>query len=206
MDFFATDLPYEEGLRLQEAAVEIVQNQAGKVCLLGFEHRPVVSMGLRARSEDLLERESFEANGFSVVHVKRGGQATLHMPGQLVIYPVLNLREYGFGVKEWIHFLAEVTVKTLKDLNIDAFWNAECPGIYTARGKIAAIGIRVHRGISQHGLCLNVNNALEPFSWLIPCGMQNMAQDRLVDWGYTNGVLPLNLLWKKKFTGLLTRP
>jgi lipoyl(octanoyl) transferase len=204
MTEFHANIPYEIGLGLQAAALEEVIASPKEVHVFGFEHTPVVSMGVRAKLNDILSLKNLKGLGFEVIDTDRGGQATLHMPGQLVIYPVLDLREYNLTVKSWICLLSQTTIKTVKEFGIEAHWDSEKPGLYTNRGKLAAVGVRIRRGVSQHGICINVSNSLEPYQWLIPCGIQGQTQDRLSDWGYVGTLEELFNKWNQHFQNSLT--
>lgn len=201
---FQSDIPYEAGLESQERARLAVAVSPRSYYVLGFEHKPVVTMGVRASLNDLLSIKHLKELGFQVVDTDRGGQSTLHMPGQLVIYPVLNLPIYGLSVKRWICLLAQTSVRVFEEIGVPSFWDDEKPGVYTTRGKIMAVGVRIRRGTSQHGICINVHNSLEPFQWLVPCGVKGAPQDRLSSWGYQGGVEELFRKWQAAFEFSLT--
>jgi lipoyl(octanoyl) transferase len=134
-----------------------------------LEHPPVFTLGQNGRPEHLLA-----PGDIPVIPVDRGGQVTYHGPGQVVIYPLLDLRRRGLGVRRMVTLLETAVVNLLAGLGIDAYARPEAPGVYVAGAKVAAVGLRVRRGCSYHGLALNVDMDLEPFSRINPCGYAGM--------------------------------
>jgi lipoate-protein ligase B len=128
-----------------------------------------------------------------IVGVERGGQATLHNPGQLVIYPHINLRARGVKVKEYVEHVELTTKRFLQRFGIDAFCKGDEPGLYTLRGKIAFFGVRVQRGFTSHGLSINVRNHIEDFGLIRSCGKSEESFSRMQDYGVT---APLSFLFK----------
>lgn len=178
------ELSYDDGLRGQAMALEKAQEgQAGFI--LGLTHKSVVTLGKRARPEkDLLVSPlTLEDLGIELRFVDRGGEATLHGPGQLVIYPILPLTSLGVGVREYVELLEEASILTLKDYGILAHRGAREPGLYTSQGKIAFFGVRVQNGVSTHGLSLNVSNDLDLFDLIRSCGVLNESFDSLASSG-----------------------
>jgi lipoate-protein ligase B len=174
-------LSYAEGLAAQDQALEQLRsNKSLKGLVLGLEHRePVITLGKRGRPDDDLKasREELEAMGFEVVESPRGGQATLHAPGQLVIYPCVDLGRMGLGVRDYVCLLEKTTIRFLAHQGIEAWRGGDEPGVYTAKGKIAFFGIRVSRGMASHGLAINVSNDLELFNWIRSCGKEAESFD-----------------------------
>lgn len=172
-------VPLSRAIHLQN---EISQSifAGGQGCVLGFEADPVVTMGIRARPEDLLiPEEPLRQAGFDLMPLDRGGQATVHNPGQLVVFPVLMVRE--LGARAWICLLARTTMNCLARWGIEAKWDERRPGVYTAQGKIASIGVRIGRGVSTHGVSLNIHNDLSAFDKIRVCGAKDASLDRMVD-------------------------
>jgi lipoyl(octanoyl) transferase len=134
------------------------------------EHPPVFTLGVNAAREHLLAPGEIE-----VVETDRGGQVTYHGPGQLVMYPLLDLRRYGLGPRSLVSLLERSTVRLLADFAIDAAARDDAPGVYVAGRKIASIGLRIRRGASYHGLALNVAMDLAPFARINPCGHADLA-------------------------------
>lgn len=174
---------YDQGLSTQEMARERVED-SGQTEVHGFEFHSVITLGKRAQKEsDLLTSEiQIKEKGFSVRHVDRGGEATLHNPGQIVIYPIVNLRTLGMGVRDYIEGLQITTVRLLNAYGIECVVKSDCPGVYTSRGKIGFIGVRIRHGVSTHGLSINVRNDLRDFQNIRSCGEQSPSLDRMVDW------------------------
>ena len=148
--------------------------------IMGLEHSPVVTLGLRAKQNtDILSFENLKSNGFEIVQTKRGGLATLHSPGQLVVYPVFSLRSAGLGVKDYVCLLLKVTQKTLEHFGVPCMAEGgAAPGVYTKTGKIAFVGIQIKSGVTLHGVSINLNNNLEFFKAISPCGLSEIKIDR----------------------------
>ena len=142
------------------------------------EHPPVYTLGLAGRPEHVLA-----PGAIPVVKTDRGGQVTYHGPGQVVAYPLLDLRRTGYGVKEMVRRLEQAAIETLAEYGIAGERRAGMPGVYVGGAKIAAIGLRVARGCSYHGIALNAGLDLEPFSRIDPCGYPGLASTRLADHG-----------------------
>jgi lipoyl(octanoyl) transferase len=176
---FLGRIPFSEALQQEDEAFAAVLAKTSPGIILGFETDPVITLGRRASSgQDLLcDASELERLGFHVHHVDRGGQATIHNPGQLVIFPIWPVR--AIGVRAWVESLAHITQLCLSEWNIESQWREKSPGLYTARGKIMACGVRVRRGISTHGLALNVNNQLTDFAMIRACGVHNAPVDRI---------------------------
>ena len=133
------------------------------------EHRPVFTLGLNAAAEHLLS-----PGDIPVVQIDRGGQVTYHGPGQLMIYSLIDIRRAGLGVRDLVTALEQCVVDLAAEYNIDAASRRDAPGVYVDGVKLASVGLRIRRGASFHGLALNVNVDLEPFSRINTCGMQNL--------------------------------
>jgi lipoyl(octanoyl) transferase len=132
-------------------------------------HRPVYTLGVNASREHLLA-----PGEIPVVQIDRGGQVTYHGPGQLMIYPLIDLKRAGIGVRALVTALEQSVVDLAADLGIDAASRCDAPGVYVAGKKIASIGLRVRRGASFHGMALNVSMDLEPFERINPCGFSDL--------------------------------
>ncbi|MCE3010187.1 MAG: lipoyl(octanoyl) transferase LipB [Proteobacteria bacterium] len=193
-------MSFGDGLACQERAVEFVRSSEGsKGLVLGLEHPAVITLGKRGTSEDVYQRDS----RVPVVQVDRGGQATLHHPGQLVIYPILNFQNMGFQPRTWVEFLLRVTQGTLEKLGV-ATEHSDGAGLETKRGKIAFLGVRLRQGMSTHGLSINCCNDLQQFQWIRPCGVQGRALDKLENWAIKHSPEDVFKLWVEEFS-LLTR-
>lgn len=134
-----------------------------------LQHPPVFTQGQAGKAEHLLA-----TGDVPVVQVDRGGQVTYHGPGQWVVYLLLDLRRRGLGVRALVDLIEDALVALLAGYGIDAAADPHAPGVYVAGRKIASLGLRVRRGCSYHGLALNVDMDLEPFSRINPCGYQGL--------------------------------
>lgn len=140
------------------------------------EHPPVFTQGQAGKPEHLLL-----PGDIPVVQTDRGGQVTYHGPGQLVAYPLLDLRRLKLGVRDLVTAIEETVVATLASYGIEAYPRPDAPGVYVAGNKIASLGLRVRRGCSFHGVALNVDMDLEPFQRINPCGYQGLAMTQMRD-------------------------
>lgn len=140
------------------------------------EHPPVFTQGQAGKPEHLLL-----PGDIPVVQTDRGGQVTYHGPGQLVAYPLLDLRRLGMGVRDLVTALEETLVGLLASYGVEAYPRPDAPGVYIAGDKVASLGLRVRRGCSFHGLALNVAMDLEPFRRINPCGYQGLQMTQLAD-------------------------
>ena len=141
-----------------------------------LEHDPVFTLGLAGRWEHVLM-----PGDIPVVPVDRGGQVTYHGPGQIVAYPLLDLRRLKIGVRELVQRIEQAIIDTLAHWDISAVRRDGAPGVYAGEAKIAALGLRVRRGCSFHGLALNVSMDLEPFQRINPCGYRGLAVTQMLD-------------------------
>ena len=150
-----------------------------------LEHPPVFTQGLAGKPEHVLD-----AGDVPVVKIDRGGQVTYHGPGQLVVYLLLNLRDKRYGVKELVRRIEQSLIDVLQEYGIDAARRAGMPGVYTqpTLAKIAAIGLRVANHGTYHGLSLNVDLDIEPFSRIDPCGYAGLEVSQLADFGVRDNV------------------
>ena len=134
------------------------------------EHPPVYTLGMRASREHLLE-----AGDIPVVQIDRGGQVTYHGPGQLVAYVMLNLERRSLTPRKLVQALESAVIDTVADYGVAAVARRDAPGVYVAGAKLAAVGLRVKRHCSYHGLAVNVAMDLEPFAGINPCGYANLG-------------------------------
>lgn len=141
------------------------------------EHPPVYTQGQAGKPEHL-----HDPHGIPVVASDRGGQVTYHGPGQLVAYPLLNLKRRKLGVRDLVTCLETAVIDFLAGFNIDAVARADAPGVYVDGRKIASLGLRVRKGCSYHGLALNVAMDLQPFANINPCGYPGLQMAQLSEW------------------------
>jgi lipoate-protein ligase B len=170
-------IDYRKALDLQLQLVNARHDRILETdAVLFLEHPPVFTMGRRGNLESLKVSKSFlESRGIPVIPVERGGDITYHGPGQLVVYPILDLRASGWRVVDFVEALEDVMIRTLMDWGIKAVRDPKNRGVWVGPSKIGSIGIAVRRSISFHGLALNVNTDLEPFKWVHPCGLQGVC-------------------------------
>jgi lipoyl(octanoyl) transferase len=148
-----------------------------------LEHEPVFTLGMNADPAHLLA-----PGDIPVVQVDRGGQVTYHGPGQLVVYPLIDLRRAGLGVRDLVTALEQAVIATAAGFGIVAATRSGAPGVYVEGAKLASIGIRVRRGASYHGAAINVDMDLGPFSRINPCGFEGLAMTQLAALGGPRGI------------------
>ena len=170
-------IDYGEAWKLQTAIVEARINKVIDTdMILMLEHPPVFTLGRRGGAENLLVSAAFlEQSGIALTQVERGGNITYHGPGQLVVYPIVDLEAARITVVEFVEALEQVMLRTVDVWGIKAERNSVNRGIWVADKKMGSIGIALRKGISFHGLALNVNLDLAPFSWIQPCGLQGVS-------------------------------
>jgi|SRR5690554_4673350 len=134
-----------------------------------LEHSPVYTQGLNGQASHLLRQTDIP-----VIKTDRGGQITYHGPGQLIVYPLLDLRRRGIGVRSMISYLENTVINLLALYEIEAYARKDAPGVYCDAAKIASLGLRVRRGACYHGLSLNIDMDLQPFADINPCGYAGM--------------------------------
>jgi lipoyl(octanoyl) transferase len=142
------------------------------------EHPPTYTLGQNAKLTDILHQ-----GNIPIIQTDRGGQVTYHGPGQLVIYPLLRLARLKCNIRTLVSALEGTVIQLLADYGIQAHSKREAPGVYVQSAKIASVGLRIKNGCSYHGIALNINMDLEPFSRINPCGFPNLAVTQLVDHG-----------------------
>lgn len=142
------------------------------------EHPPVFTLGLNGKAKHLLN-----PGDIPVIKVDRGGQVTYHGPGQLVMYTLLDIQRRHLGVKELVRYIEQAIIALLADYGIQAEGREDAPGVYVAGAKIAALGLRVKKGRTYHGLALNIRMDLSPFSQINPCGYVGMTVTQTRDLG-----------------------
>jgi len=150
--------------------------QAGEIpdLLLLLEHPPVYTKGRRSTPDELpMGGDWYRMQGIEVTDTDRGGRVTYHGPGQLVGYPIISLHPYGDDVHDYIRRMERAIIAALADWHVEAGLIDGLTGVWTpARRKVASIGVHVNRGITTHGFAINVNNDLQPFEWIVPCGIE----------------------------------
>lgn len=165
-----------------------------------LEHPPVYTLGLAGKIEHLLE-----ASEVPVVKIDRGGQITYHGPGQAVIYLLIDLARRRLKVRELVTLMEQAIIDVLADWNIAAERRAGAPGVYTDDAKIAALGLKISRGCSYHGLSLNVDMDLAPFFRINPCGYEGLRTTQLADMGVETTVIEAHRRLARRICELLER-
>lgn len=139
-----------------------------------LEHPPVFTQGLAGKPEHILN-----PHAIPVVQTDRGGQVTYHGPGQLILYPLINIKQKKIAPRELVTKLENSVILLLKQFNITAESRCDAPGVYVNNQKICSIGLRIRKGCSYHGIALNVGMDLKPFSYINPCGYKDLAMTQI---------------------------
>ena len=170
-------LDYKEALDLQLATLAAkIKTPTTPNHLFFVEHPRVFTLGRRGGRKNLMVSQEFLlSQGIGIIQTDRGGNITFHGPGQAVLYPVIDLSRAKIGVADFVHGLEEIMKLTVSDFGIAADRDPQNHGLWVGRKKIGSVGISIKRGISIHGLALNVCPDLTPFSWINPCGLENVS-------------------------------
>ena len=174
--------PYEPTWRAMQSQVETRGADAPDE-LWFLEHPPVFTLGMNGKAEHVLA-----PGDIPVVNIDRGGQVTYHGPGQLVVYPLLDLDRLGLGVRALVEALERALITTVAEWGIEAHSRRAAPGVYVGEHKVASIGLRIRKHRSYHGLALNVAMNLEPFWRINPCGYAGLVMTDLATLGGPSGV------------------
>lgn len=168
--------PYADAWALQKSLVAARQQGGIADGLILLEHEPVFTIGRSTRAEHLIfPREYLISQGFGVYDIERGGSITYHGPGQLVGYPILDLRAYNEDIVKFMRSLEETLLRALADFGIAAQRVRGYPGAWVGEEKIAAVGVAVKRKVTMHGFALNVDSDLQHFNYINPCGLNRPA-------------------------------
>jgi lipoyl(octanoyl) transferase len=167
-------IPYDDARGLQKRIEGARQDERIPDVLLLLEHPPVYTKGRRTTPDELpMGEDWYRRQGIDVVETDRGGRVTYHGPGQLVGYPIVSLRPYADDVHEYVRRMEQVIIASLSEWEVEAEVVEGLTGVWTPeRRKIASIGVHVSRGVTTHGFAINVNNDLQPFEWVVPCGIE----------------------------------
>lgn len=162
-----------------QAMREFTERRRSQPCpdeLWLLEHEPVFTQGSNGQAEHLLD-----AGGIPVVQSDRGGQITYHGPGQLMLYVLADIKRLGLGIRSLVTALENAMIDTVAVYDIQAQARRDAPGVYVGDAKIGSIGLRIRHGLSYHGLALNVDMDLEPFTRINPCGYQGLSMTQITD-------------------------
>jgi lipoyl(octanoyl) transferase len=168
------------------------------------EHVPTLSLGRGEKGDNILvARDFIESQGLEIVEINRGGMITYHGPGQLVVYPILDLKKYKLGIRDYVCKLEQTMIDTLKFWSIEADRKKGSPGVYIDNGKIGSVGIHIRKQVSIHGLALNIDPILEHFAFIRPCGLTDIEMTSVSNEGYgadwDDAIEPFALAFEKNF-------
>ena len=203
---WAGAIPFEKSLLAQKKLKSLAKKS--QFCFFGFESaKPVISLGLRADSSHILwPEEKLKRHNISPQKIKRGGEATLHSPGQLVIYPVLSLPALGLRVRDFILALENITKKLLEEMGIRAWREGQLAGLSTKSGKICFFGLHISEGLSGQGLSINVHNDLSLFQAIKSCGSSTRPHDKLAFYPHVSlSLKDLFFQWSDKAFGFFNQ-
>lgn len=176
-------VPYEKALEYQEnlLARRITEEIPDSLILL--EHPPTITTGRKGNTGNLLVRkEDLEKHGISFVHASRGGDITFHGPGQIVGYPILNLKNHEMDIRKHLRSIEEVIIRTLGDFEIEGRRIDGVTGVWVKRSKIASIGIAIRKWVTYHGFALNVSTDLDYFELILSCGITDVRITSIGSW------------------------
>jgi lipoate-protein ligase B len=174
-------MDYSEAWEFQRAIVrDRIEKKVSRDIILLLEHTPVFTLGRRGGIENLTVSDAFlKTSGIQVIQVERGGDITYHGPGQMVVYPILDLDRQRLGITELVFMLEEIMIRVSESLGVQATRNPRNRGVWVGDKKLGSIGLAVRKGISFHGMALNVNLSMTPFEWIHPCGLMNISMTSL---------------------------
>lgn len=169
-------MEYKECFDLQRRLLDQVAAGAMPDLLLSVEHPSVYTLGANFHEENLpLPRDHYRQLGVDIQPTDRGGDITFHGPKQLVMYPIFNLKHYGQDLHAWLRNLEEGVIQTLRTWGLEGRRFPPNTGVWVGDEKVCAIGIKVRKWTSMHGIALNCNNDLGPFDWIVPCGIKGFG-------------------------------
>lgn len=202
-------LPYEEGILVQEHLWALRAQDAIPDTVLFLEHPPVVTVGRHSNLQNvLLSPAELSARGVAYHVARRGGDATFHGPGQLVMYPILHLGRTQADLHGYLYNLEEVAIQTCRHFGVTARRREGKNGAWTERGKVAAIGFQIKRGITLHGMSFNVSVDKRGFDMIIPCGLRGEPIASLRDFlaGETPSIRQVQAIMAELFSAIFDRP
>jgi lipoyl(octanoyl) transferase len=166
---------YQSVLLMQENALQDLLASTGKDTIFITEHPPVITLGARSSANILTkDAEAIKQTGIEIFQIRRGGGSTAHNPGQLVVYPIINLKKHNLGVSDFVHLLENIGIELLAELGLNCSTKKGFPGLWVNERKIASIGVQIKKWITCHGIAININNDLSIFDLIVPCGLENV--------------------------------
>jgi len=166
---YADCLAYQEELCAQRQADAIADT------VLLTEHEPVITLGVRMADNKILAMpEDLHQQGIEICRVGRGGAATAHNPGQIVMYPILKLSRLKIGLSDYVHTLGQIGIEMLRTFGIRADWRKQTPGLWVSGRKIGSVGVQVRKRVTLHGIAVNICNDLSIFDAIVPCGLEGV--------------------------------
>lgn len=176
-------VPYEKALEYQENLLARRIAEETRDSLILLEHPPTITTGRKGNTEHLLVREEYlRKHGISFVHASRGGDITFHGPGQIVGYPILNLKNHGMDIRRHLRMIEEMIIRTLRDFDIEGRRIDGVTGVWVKRSKVASIGIAIRKWVTYHGFALNVSTDLDYFDLILSCGITDVRITSIGSW------------------------
>lgn len=173
---------YNRALHLQQQLVEQVQQDKIPNTVLIIEHPPVITLGARQSANKLLvDRETLAEKQIDVVDIRRGGGATAHNPGQLVFYPIIDLKQSNLDIVEYIRELEDIGIELLEQLGVSSRRRPGFPGLWAGSKKIASIGVHISKFVTYHGMAINIQNDLSIFDYFVPCGLDGVEMTSVLE-------------------------
>lgn len=176
-------VPYEKALEYQESLLSKRIAEEIPDSLILLEHPPTITTGRKGNTGNLLVRKEYlEKHGISFIHASRGGDITFHGPGQIVGYPILNLKNHEMDIRKHLRNIEEVIIRTLGDFEIEGRRIDGVTGVWVKRSKIASIGIAIRKWVTYHGFALNVSTNLDYFELILSCGITDVRITSIGSW------------------------
>lgn len=166
---------YQSALVSQENARQDLLAGTGNDTIFIVEHPPVITLGARNSANKLAkDADIIKQTGIEIFQIRRGGGTTAHNPGQIVVYPIINLKKHDLGVSDFVRTLEKIGIELLAELGVRCCAKKGFPGLWIEERKIASIGVQVKKWITIHGIAININNDLSIFDLIVPCGLENV--------------------------------
>lgn len=176
-------IEYSQALNIQmETLQSRIEGLELPDCIYLLEHPPVFTLGKNGGAENLVVSKDFLiSKKINVVQTRRGGNITFHGPGQLIMYPVVNLEKNRIGLNDFVYGLEEIMKKTAHNLGVQTERSSKNHGIWVGSKKIGSVGLGIKKGVSYHGIALNITMDLTPFSWVNPCGLSGVSMTSILN-------------------------